>query len=97
MSKVLIGDKIFANASKILREKGLDEHIAWLQQECDAIDFYQARYPDQYKEIQSFITNNKGKKLGDKDYDWGANYPFDSDNIIRFAKFCKESGGFTIC
>ena len=63
MSKVLIGDKIFANASKILREKGLDEHIAWLQQECDAIDFYQARYPDQYKEIQSFITNNKGKKL----------------------------------
>ena len=63
MSKILIGDKIFTNASKILREKGLDEHIAWLQQECDAIDFYQARYPDQYKQIQAFITENKGKKL----------------------------------
>ncbi len=46
---------------------------------------------------QDAEDNNKGKKLGDKDYDWGANYPFDSDNIIRFAKFCKESGGFTIC
>ena len=63
MSKILIGDKIFSNASKILRDRGLDEHIAWLQQECDAIDFYQARYPDQYKDIQKFITDNKGKKL----------------------------------
>ena len=57
MSKILIGDKIFSNASKILRDRGLDEHIAWLQQECDAIDFYQARYPDQYKDIQKFITD----------------------------------------
>ena len=56
MSKILIGDKIFVNASKILRERNLDEHIAWLQQECDAIDFYQARYPDQYNEIKAFMT-----------------------------------------
>ena len=63
MAKELIGDKIFVSASKTLRERGLEEHIAWLQQECDAIDFYQARYPDQYKDIQVFMTENKGKKL----------------------------------
>ena len=46
---------------------------------------------------QEAKENNKGKKLGDEGYNWEASYPFDADNVIRFAKFCKESGGFTIC
>ena len=35
------------------------------------------------------------KKLN-KD-DWDKNYPFSEDNVRRFANFCANSGGFTIC
>ena len=31
------------------------------------------------------------------DDDFSKNYPFDVDNIERFALFCIESGGFEIC
>jgi len=29
--------------------------------------------------------------------DWAQSYPFHVENVERFAKFCLESGGFTIC
>ena len=29
--------------------------------------------------------------------DWACSYPFDVENVRVFAKFCLESGGFTIC
>ena len=29
--------------------------------------------------------------------DWAKSYPFDAENVRNFAKFCLESGGFTIC
>ena len=35
--------------------------------------------------IDSFLQH------GEKDY------PFESEEVIRFAEFCKESGGFEIC
>jgi DNA polymerase-3 subunit alpha len=65
MAKELIGDKIFTNAIKILHDRDLytDVYVKQLQDECDAIDFYQARFPNEYKEIQTFITDNRGKKL----------------------------------
>ena len=28
---------------------------------------------------------------------WDSDYPFRRDNIEDFAKFCLQSGGFTIC
>ena len=28
---------------------------------------------------------------------FGTHYPFESEEVIRFAEFCKESGGFEIC
>ena len=31
---------------------------------------------------------------GDK---WASNYPFDVDNVKRFADFCLQCGGFEIC
>tara|TARA_R100000008_G_C3486443_1_gene116472 strand:+ start:227 stop:595 length:369 start_codon:yes stop_codon:yes gene_type:complete len=32
-------------------------------------------------------------KVGDK---WAQNYPFLTENVVKFAEFCKESGGFEI-
>tara|TARA_R100000458_G_C8201843_1_gene192128 strand:+ start:278 stop:793 length:516 start_codon:yes stop_codon:yes gene_type:complete len=29
--------------------------------------------------------------------DWTASYPFSRDLILKFANFCEQSGGFTIC
>tara|TARA_Y100000004_G_scaffold183390_1_gene231143 strand:+ start:765 stop:1274 length:510 start_codon:yes stop_codon:yes gene_type:complete len=40
---------------------------------------------------------NKGLKVGDEGYNWSESYPLDLENIQRFAVFCSESGGFTIC
>lgn len=39
----------------------------------------------------------KLKASEDKDIQFFANYPFDKENVERFALFCEESGGFTIC
>ena len=35
------------------------------------------------------------EELDDKDFN--KSYPFDVDNVKRFAEFCLESGGFEIC
>ena len=40
---------------------------------------------------------NKGLKSSDEGYNWIESYPLNLDNIQRFAVFCSESGGFTIC
>ena len=40
---------------------------------------------------------NEGKDVGDDDYNWSNDYPFDVDNVRHFATFCSESGGFEIC
>ena len=32
-----------------------------------------------------------------EDYPKDEDYPFDVDNVERFALFCIESGGFEIC
>ena len=29
--------------------------------------------------------------------DWETHYPFESDFVLEFAQFCKQSGGFSIC
>ena len=39
---------------------------------------------------------NGCESTGLKD-DWAKSYPFDVENVRNFAKFCLESGGFTIC
>ena len=35
-------------------------------------------------------------KTGKRD-DWATSYPFDVENMKEFARFCLESGGFSIC
>tara|TARA_R100000742_G_C4271676_1_gene90674 strand:- start:900 stop:1439 length:540 start_codon:yes stop_codon:yes gene_type:complete len=41
--------------------------------------------------------DNKGLKSTDDNYSWQASYPFDARNVEDFSKFCRESGGFSIC
>ena len=36
-------------------------------------------------------------KSDDKDNQFMSSYPFNTDNVKRFAEFCRESGGFEIC
>ena len=38
----------------------------------------------------------KKAESDDKEESFMGNYPFCQDNIAKFAKFCKESGGFVI-
>jgi hypothetical protein len=35
--------------------------------------------------------------MEDSDDEFADSYPFDVDNVERFALFCIESGGFEIC
>ena len=51
-------------------------------------DLVPAKYPEPYN---TQWNETYAKK------DWNANYPFDRENIEDFAKFCLESGGFSIC
>ena len=37
------------------------------------------------------------QNMEDSDKEFAKNYPFDVDNVERFALFCIESGGFEIC
>ena len=45
-------------------------------------------YPEPFK-------SEWDKTYGKKNYD--GHYPFSADNVEEFAKFCQQSGGFTIC
>ena len=51
-------------------------------------DLVPANYPEPYY--------SKWKTLQSQ-HDWDADYPFNSDNVKAFAKFCGQSGGFEIC
>lgn len=63
---------------------------------------------DSMPQVDCYICNNNNygnhkkreckscNKTGLKD-DWAKSYPFDVDNVRRFAEFCLESGGFSIC
>ena len=53
-------------------------------------------FVDTYKENHDKQLE-KMKASEDKDVKFFANYPFDKENVKRFATFCKESGGFEIC
>jgi hypothetical protein len=53
-----------------------------------SLDKYAETYDKQRKKLAEST---------DKDTKFFSNYPFDKDNVKRFATFCKESGGFKIC
>tara|TARA_R100000458_G_C8149179_1_gene157459 strand:+ start:34 stop:672 length:639 start_codon:yes stop_codon:yes gene_type:complete len=51
-------------------------------------DVVPANYPEPYYKKWHDLQN---KEI------WSAHYPFDKENVRNFAKFCLESGGFSIC
>ena len=67
---------------------------------------------EQQNEIRDKVHKEHGKDVAPANYpepyytewhnlqkqeQWSAHYPFDKENIEDFAKFCLESGGFSIC
>tara|TARA_Y100001963_G_C6616086_1_gene369367 strand:- start:112 stop:633 length:522 start_codon:yes stop_codon:yes gene_type:complete len=49
------------------------------------------QYSSAYEEYRKNIAESD-----DKEQSFMGNYPFNKENIIKFAKFCEESGGFII-
>ena len=69
----------------------LKEQMDVVSKECKekhGKHLFPANYPEPY--------HTKWKTLQSQ-HDWDGDYPFDKENVIEFAKFCKESGGFSIC
>jgi len=79
--------------------------------ESGRIKAYSDRYEADIKALPKVVCticngNNHGNrkkkdcnacdKTGKRD-DWAASYPFDVENMKEFARFCLESGGFSIC
>ena len=72
-----------------LYAEGDTRHIPYQEVRFDdgTVDKYSADYEKERKKLE---------KSDDKDAKYFANYPFNTDNVKRFASFCKESGGFEI-
>jgi len=49
------------------------------------------------REAEITIENEKLAKSKDEDERFMSSYPFSEDNVMNFANFCIESGGFEIC
>ena len=79
--------------------------------ESGRIKEYSDRYEADIKALPKVVCyycngNNHGNrkkkdcnvcgKTGKRD-DWATSYPFDVENMKEFARFCLESGGFSIC
>ena len=50
------------------------------------------KYSKEYEKERKIAANSDNE-----DAKYMSNYPFSTDNVKRFATFCKESGGFDIC
>ncbi len=82
------------NCHKISIEKAdAIAKVLWREIENGNTKKYSAEYQ---KIIAKIKIHNKGKKIGDKDFKWGAEYPFSVANVREFAEFVEESGGFAI-
>ena len=89
--------KIGVELTAMLEDGRVQEHHDRYKAELEALP-----------QVDCFVcdNNNRGHKkkkeckgcnqTGLRD-DWAASYPFHVDNVQEFAKFCLESGGFTIC
>ena len=72
--------------------KEIGETISMLDK-AGVLEEYELKYETERAQAEE---NNKGKKVGDEDYNWASSYPFNADNVRRFGKFATESGGFEI-
>ena len=69
----------------------IEEELEDIKKACEkehGEDLVPAKYPEPYN---TQWNETYAKK------DWTASYPFEKENVENFAKFCLESGGFSIC
>lgn len=71
-------------------------HISSLQKEECAICEGTGKRQDPPNIGAGTLRCNGCKGEGKKD-NWECNYPFESQIVVNFARFCEESGGFEIC
>ena len=77
--------------------EGYKKHLASLERvDCDICDATGIRKEPPEAGAGTYMKCNGCEGTGKKD-DWAKSYPFDEDNVRRFANFCANSGGFTIC
>jgi len=77
-------------------EEGYKANLNSLEQiDCDVCDATGKRQ-EPPKIGAGDVECNGCNGTGKKD-DWAKSYPFDADNVRRFANFCANSGGFRVC
>ena len=48
-------------------------------------------------DVKSYESERRKHQDSLNSDDWANSYPFSEDNVRKFANFCANSGGFTIC
>ena len=96
-SRLKIADK---NGETMKYELGYKEHLKSLpKEECHICNGEGMRNDEIGKEARnknSAYTCNGCDGEGST-RNFNVHYPFESEEVMRFAEFCKESGGFEIC
>ena len=92
--------KLDKDGSIMKYELGYKEYLTSLpKEECDICNGTGKRIDDigisARNENPDYTCNGCDGK-GKKD-NFGSHYPFESEEIVRFAEFCEQSGGFEIC
>ena len=78
-------------------EEGYKKELASLEQVyCDLCEGTGRRNKPPESGAGDYMECNSCDGAGKKD-DWAKSYPFSEDNVRKFANFCANSGGFTIC
>ena len=96
----LIADGTVAHYEKEYR-LGYEEAQVWNEEVNEMLKDIKARVKLKFgKEMAPVdypapFKSEWDKTYGKKNYD--GHYPFSADNVEEFAKFCQQSGGFTIC
>ena len=88
--------KLDKDGSTMKYELGYKEYLKSLPQEECAICEGTGKRQDPPNIGAGTLRCNGCKGEGKKD-NWECNYPFESQIVINFARFCEESGGFEIC
>ena len=92
--------KLDKDGSTMKYELGYKEYLTSLpEEECDICNGQGMRNDEigkQARKINRAYTCNGCDGKGVKN-NFNTHYPFESDVVMRFAEFCKQSGGFEIC
>ena len=92
--------KLDKDGSTMKYELSYKEYLTSLpKEECDICNGTGKRIDDigiSARNANPDYTCNGCDGKGKKD-NFGSHYPFESEEVMRFAEFCEQSGGFQIC